>query len=464
MKRQQSDYLYIKLAGILRDQITSGVLKPSDYLMSEFQLSDYYGMSRISVRKALNVLAEEGLIVRKVGQGTMVAEHLKLENKEKRKLHICAVAPSHYIDTCMPWIAEAFEQEFPDIHIVIHRLHGHKYWEYLENLKKLGLRPDLLFVTDRLFKELGDWDDFLTLESPEGLQPFPYPKLSRLFTQKEQLKALPVTFSTVFMTYNPEMFEDHDIPRPSRNWTMEDFLDAARKLTLDTNGDGILDQYGFALRGVDTRWPLFALQHGFEFPEATNNPEPLRRTLEFLHRLLYKDRVTLLQALTSYSRLVDPFTCEKAAMTLTTAMELASWRTEDLSFEPQVCPLPFKASPSTLLLANAFMVPRDCGEPALANDFLHFIARPDIQEKLSRQFRFLSVLASVNERVFPRSFLISAAIQDRQLEQTHFLSDLFPDWQTLEELNMNLQLFWSGLESVDEVIQRFSDLCDGDDG
>lgn len=464
MKRKQTDYLYTKLAGILREQITSGVLKPSDYLMSEFQLSDFYGMSRISVRKALNVLAKEGLIVRKVGQGTMVAEHLKLESKEKRKLHICTVAPSHYIDTCMPWIAEAFEQEFPDIHIVIHRLHGHKYWEYLDNLRKIGLQPDLLFVTDRLFKELGDWDDFLPFEPAEELQPFPYPKLSRLFSQEGQLKALPVTFSTVFMTYNPEMFDDHDIPKPSRNWTIEDFLDAAEKLTMDTNGDGILDQYGFALRGMDTRWPLFALQNRLDFAELANNPEPLRRTLEFLHQLLYKDRVAFLQAMTPHSRIADPFTCEKAAMTLTTAMELAGWRNEDLTFEPQVCPLPSKVSPSTLLLASAFMVPRDCGEPELAHDFLRFITRLDIQEKLARQFRFLSVLASVNERVFPRSFLNSASIQDRELEHAHFLHDLFPDWQTMEEINMNLQLFWSGLESVEEVMQRIVDQGDGEDG
>lgn len=464
MKRKQMDYLYIKLAGILREQITSGVLKPSDYLMSEFQLSDFYGMSRISVRKALDVLAKEGLIVRKVGQGTMVAEHLKIDNKEKRKLHICTVAPSYYIDTCMPWIAEAFKQEFPDIHIVIHRLQGSQYWEYLDNLRKIGFQPDLLFVTDRLFKELGVWNEFLTLEPSEELRLCLYPKVLRLFNQEGRLKALPVTFSTVFMTYNPEIFDDHNIPKPSRNWTIEEFLDAARKLTIDTNGDGILDQYGFALRGADTRWPLFALQNRLDFAELANNPEPLRRTLEFLHRLLYKDRVTFLYAMTAYSRFSDPFTCEKAAMTLTTAMELASWRTEDLAFEPQVCPLPFKASPSTLLLANAFMIPRDCGEPDLAQDFLRFITRLDIQEKLARQFRFLSVLASVNERVFPRSFLNSAAIQDRQLEHAYFLHDLFPDWQTMEEINLNLQLFWSGLESVEEVMQRIADQEAGKDG
>jgi GntR family transcriptional regulator len=66
--------LYAQLARILRTQITSGEYKPDDMLPTEEQLSKAFGVSRITVRGALQVLSREGLIVRYSGKGTFVAK------------------------------------------------------------------------------------------------------------------------------------------------------------------------------------------------------------------------------------------------------------------------------------------------------------------------------------------------------------------------------------------------------
>jgi GntR family transcriptional regulator len=64
--------LWEQLAAILRAQIVSGELPPRSPLPSESQLQQFHGVSRGTVRRALAVLAEEGLTVTIGGRGTYV--------------------------------------------------------------------------------------------------------------------------------------------------------------------------------------------------------------------------------------------------------------------------------------------------------------------------------------------------------------------------------------------------------
>jgi GntR family transcriptional regulator len=70
--------LYHQLKQVLHGEIESGVYKPGDRLPSEPELIRQYGISRITVRQALDELEAEGLIVRRHGKGTYVAE-LRIE-------------------------------------------------------------------------------------------------------------------------------------------------------------------------------------------------------------------------------------------------------------------------------------------------------------------------------------------------------------------------------------------------
>lgn len=67
--------LYYQLKQIVRAEIERGVYRPGDRLPSETEMIQQYGVSRITVRQALSELESEGVIVRKHGKGTFVAEH-----------------------------------------------------------------------------------------------------------------------------------------------------------------------------------------------------------------------------------------------------------------------------------------------------------------------------------------------------------------------------------------------------
>ena len=64
--------LYYQLSQELERAITSGVLKPGDKIDTEVEISEKYGLSRPTVRQAIQELVSKGLLVRRRGVGTQV--------------------------------------------------------------------------------------------------------------------------------------------------------------------------------------------------------------------------------------------------------------------------------------------------------------------------------------------------------------------------------------------------------
>jgi GntR family transcriptional regulator len=64
---------YHRIYLLLKDAIARGDFAPGECLPGELTLSDQHQVSRITVRRALAALANESLVVRRVGVGTVVA-------------------------------------------------------------------------------------------------------------------------------------------------------------------------------------------------------------------------------------------------------------------------------------------------------------------------------------------------------------------------------------------------------
>lgn len=66
--------LYHQIFLILRNRIYGGELSEGDLVPSEQDLTNEFGVSRITARRALNELADAGLVVRERGRGTRVVK------------------------------------------------------------------------------------------------------------------------------------------------------------------------------------------------------------------------------------------------------------------------------------------------------------------------------------------------------------------------------------------------------
>jgi GntR family transcriptional regulator len=72
IKKDRFEPAYAQLAAILRRQIAGGVYPPGEKIPSEPSISKQYGISIMTVRQAIGVLTEQGLIERVRGSGTFV--------------------------------------------------------------------------------------------------------------------------------------------------------------------------------------------------------------------------------------------------------------------------------------------------------------------------------------------------------------------------------------------------------
>ena len=65
--------LYQKLAEDIKRQILDGTLKENEKLPPELELSKEYSVSRVTVRKAMEILVDGGYVKKHQGIGTFVA-------------------------------------------------------------------------------------------------------------------------------------------------------------------------------------------------------------------------------------------------------------------------------------------------------------------------------------------------------------------------------------------------------
>lgn len=67
--------LYLQLKDQLLENITNGIYAKGEKIPTENELAQKFSVSRITVRKALKELEQEGLLVRRQGKGTFVTDH-----------------------------------------------------------------------------------------------------------------------------------------------------------------------------------------------------------------------------------------------------------------------------------------------------------------------------------------------------------------------------------------------------
>jgi GntR family transcriptional regulator len=82
--------LYRQIKTLLTDRLHAGEWKPGEALPSEHELAERFKVSQGTVRKAIDELAAENLVVRRQGKGTFVATHAEDRGQQFRFLRLAA--------------------------------------------------------------------------------------------------------------------------------------------------------------------------------------------------------------------------------------------------------------------------------------------------------------------------------------------------------------------------------------
>lgn len=164
-------------------------------------------------------------------------------------------------------IAE-FEAANPDVKVVLNHIpSAGDYEQSLATLIAAGAAPDVFFINNISLPSFAAQGAFLSLEQfvdEEFLSDF-FPGHLDAFRYEGDLVALPRDISNLVMFYNKDLFEAAGVPLPTDEWTREEFLSAAQSLTLDTNGDGTIDQFGFGYSTFYLFWQPWIWSNGGTF-------------------------------------------------------------------------------------------------------------------------------------------------------------------------------------------------------
>lgn len=151
---------------------------------------------------------------------------------------------------------KGFMDKNPDIKVKVMAVPATGWSSYFAKVVSMvagGTPPDIARVAiegARFFAAKGlsmPLDSYIQKDKEE-LQEFfddVHPKLVEPFRYKGSLYQLPGTWNNMVIFYNTKLFEKYGIKRPPDDWNTDTFLEIARKITVDEDGDGVPDQWGF---------------------------------------------------------------------------------------------------------------------------------------------------------------------------------------------------------------------------
>lgn len=178
-------------------------------------------------------------------------------------------------ETALNPLIEKFEAENPGIVIEPERISWDVYNQKLLTAIAGGYPPDVAQVKLWWQPQLVEMGALLPLDdyiaSWDGKDDI-YDKVWELtrYTDGHQYY-MPLQMVILYLYYRTDMFEQLGLELPK---TREEFLDVAKKLTRDTDGDGIVDVYGFGIRGArggHDWWGTFVLSSGAQFFDEDGN-------------------------------------------------------------------------------------------------------------------------------------------------------------------------------------------------
>ncbi|WP_165842283.1 ABC transporter substrate-binding protein [Paenibacillus xerothermodurans] len=189
--------------------------------------------------------------------------------------------------------ADLFMQKHPNIKIEWVDLGTDRYQKTM-TLVSGGEAPDILYLNDWVFPfaekgVLMPLDEFIEGDASFNLDSF-YKPLVDAFRVDGKLYALTQEVSPLVMYYNKDMFDKQGGPYPTDDWTEQEFIETAKKLT-----DSGQRQYGYLIENGVLSWGGFlnragahiyssdGTKSGFDTPEALN-------ALRLMHRIAVQDR------------------------------------------------------------------------------------------------------------------------------------------------------------------------------
>lgn len=466
MLRRRDDFQerFDKLKTELTDAIVSGDIEPGEFILPENTLSEKYKISRVSVRKVLANLVEEGLIEKIPGKGNRVVE--PKHNVRRKTLKLAWFSPSFELDIVRKILRSYVKsQPYLDVELVV--LPEAEYSDSLIGMIEQGNGPDVIMMSDLIIREFAARDrlDLIHPYVPGHFRDESYPQVFELFTVNEETMATPFMFAPVVICYNEHLFRDAGVDGESVT-TWESLLRVAERSTTASDEAGVVDRFGFCFSASANRWPVFVLQNGGMLLDEQGNwtlsdPSTVE-ALQFCVDLMYKHKVSPIYSHGSNHLAESLFVKERVAMILTTYYLMNEFREYPIAWD--VRPLPQQKTASTLLLGGGLAINARSANIKAAQSFVDFMVGKTAQTLLKQNGCAIPALRSVaeddaliNPDIHPKNY---NAFQE-MLPHSHSLIGLGVKQDELLRVLDELHLLWANMENAEQACRRIDETMRG---
>lgn len=370
-------------------------------------------------------------------------------------------------ETAYRQVVDAFTQKHPAVTVeMVNIPNAGDYRKRLAADFAAGVPADVTLINYRRYAQfaakgiLEPVGPYLTQSSVIQEGDFYEPALAPFYWQGT-LICIPQNLSSLVVYYNKTLFDEAGVPYPKDDWTWDDFLQTAQRLTLDSNGDGKTDIYGLGTEASIFRVAPFIWMNGGDLVDNPEKPTALaldtaetREALQWFIDLLMTHHVVPSAAEEQAENSESRFINGRLGMFFNSRRGVPTYRTID-NFDWDVAPLPQGKSKATILHADAFCLSAASQNKMAAWKLIEFANSPEGQTILAQSGRTVPSLKVVAE---------SPAFLDPQAKPQHsrvFLDSIpylrsvpvIANWVDIETaMSIEFELAFHGDSTLDAAI------------
>lgn len=170
------------------------------------------------------------------------------EGKKKVTFYMWAADAEQEFDKA---IVAQYEKEHPDVDIEVNYIPYAEYLSKINTMAAAGSMPDIFNLPEGNVFEWGEKGALLDLKplyEEAGVKPSDVSVDAAIFATDENVWSVGYNVTTICLYYNKDLLEQNGIAAPSKDaaspWSWDEFVENARKITKDGNGNGP-DDAGF---------------------------------------------------------------------------------------------------------------------------------------------------------------------------------------------------------------------------
>ncbi len=360
-------------------------------------------------------------------------------------------------------LCEQFEAEHPGIRVEIINEPGDRAMDKLQTMVAAGNPPDVMSIHGAFFVPMAangallDLDPLIADDPSFDLGDF-YPQLVEQCRHEGRLYSLPRYTSVYVLFYNKDLFDAAGLSYPDDTWTWDDYLAAARKLTVDSP-DPQRRQFACVIDFWGARiYPWIWAADGRVLDASgkrcvLDQPET-QEALQFLVDLRHKWKVCPATTMAERRQNIAMFVNGKVAMFQTGAWDIQAMR-EAKTLRWDIAPLPKKKQHATIMGMENYAIAAGTKHPEEAWELFKFLLGPEAQETMGSGLEKQPSRQSVadgpylaQDAGYSRQVFVEALDYAKQAPN-------IPEWARVSHfIQEQLDLIWIGEVSVEEGTRK----------